>query len=281
MNNKIKIILIKIGISFSILIIGIFIKTAIGMAMGHSIIIAWLGNALVLFPALAGFFYVWTNYPFDKNENAPRTEKEKDKNEHIKKTSVEIISEQELVANQAEHEEEKSKLSDSQNPQTSSMLIFGANKKINFSYTAEKIAKYCGGILILIIIVNGCSELFGNKLLFPWEMVVFIPVLFLFIEIFKGEFSRPANKISIDLEKRILYLNYTSYFFINRKYQSGFNDIKINCSNKKSGAIEKITFINSDMETICYVDSREELFSEEDFNMLSKKLNELTFYKNQ
>jgi hypothetical protein len=105
MNNKIKIKLIKIGLSFSILIAGIIIKTAIGMTMGHSLVIAWLGNALVLFPAIGGFFYIWTKYPFNKingtiNENEKadfdRTESLEDRilliNESVK---IGIIKEQE------------------------------------------------------------------------------------------------------------------------------------------------------------------------------------------
>jgi hypothetical protein len=122
-------------------------------------------------------------------------------------------------------------------------------------------------------------KLFGS-IFIPWEIAGVIPVSIVLIEILKGGIIRPANKITIDLENRIIYLNYTSHFFINRKYQSGFDKIKIDFSKRKSGAIEKLKFIDSDKDTICYIDWREELFSDEDFNRLCKKLDEITFYKN-
>jgi len=187
-----------------------------------------------------------------------------------------------VVENKNPHfETNKTTFDQMQQSKSISLITYEGERKYNLFYTLEKTVKYIGTFTIMFILINGLSYLINNKLIMSWKIVVLIPVVFMLIEFIKGDLSCPAYKVVLDLEKRIIHLKYTYNFIFTREYQSSFNDIKFNFSNKINGSIEKVSILNSKNDTICYIDSREGIFSDESFNQIVKIIDELTFYKNK
>ena len=281
MKNKSIIVIKKIGLSFSIIFAAVIIKTAISMIIGHNVFIAWLTNALVLLPGIAGFFYVWSNYPFKKKEINPLIEINNDEKVEININSEFNLMEKELEKRTPHFENQKIKFDHMPQPHSISLITFEAERKYNLFYTLEKSFKYLGAYTIIFILINSISLLFNNKLIFPWYFIVLFPLFILIQEFLNGKLSRPVNKVIFDMDNRIMFIKYSKYFLFNREYKSSFNKVKFDFINNANGITKKIDVLNLQNEIICNIDSREEIFSEESFKQLVNKIDELTFYVNR
>jgi hypothetical protein len=251
MKNKSIIVLKKIGLSFSILFAAVIIKTAISMTIGHNVILAWLSNALVLLPGIAGFFYVWSNYPFKKNEINSIIEINNDETVENNINSEFILMEKEVKKRTPHIENQKTTFDHMSQSHSISLITFEAERKYNLFYTLEKSFKYLGAFTIIFIIINSISLLFINKLIFPWYVIVLFPLFILIQEFLNGKLSRPVNKVIFDIDNRMMFIKYSRYFLFNREYKSSFNKVKFDFINNANGITKKIDVLNLQNEIIC------------------------------
>jgi hypothetical protein len=156
---------------------------------------------------------------------------------------------------------------------------FEAEKRFNFRFIANQILIKIGSIFLTLFLLNTIWSWIKGQFLLSWDFLSYLILAILLIEVIKSDIHKPAFSICIDENNRCIKLHYSIFFVFRSHKEFDFKSLKIKLIDNESNSINRVLFLDSSNNTICYVDKNEELFTQHDFAKLCAKLESITISK--